>query len=215
VAPGSPAEGKLGQGDILLKLGDQLLVNRDQLRALLRPKRTGDEVSFEILRGGRREVVKVKLAESLLRDFAPEFTPPDIPGFREGRAEELMKQLNERTKRLNARADLDTSVLDDALKDSSISIHGDDSASTMNADGVKLGVSVVTIRNIVRPEGKVILTKTNDRQTVLVKDKDGKTIAEGPLTDELRAKLPEWAREAMDVKPSEKKPEAKPAEGQS
>jgi hypothetical protein len=64
VEKGSPAaQAGLKQYDVLTKLGDQLLVNPEQLAVLVRNKRPGDEVELTVVRGGAPTTLKAKLVE--------------------------------------------------------------------------------------------------------------------------------------------------------
>lgn len=68
VEEGSPAaEAGIVEGDILHKLGDQLLVNLDQLTTLIRMNEPGTEVALEVIRGGE----KVQLAATLTEKELP------------------------------------------------------------------------------------------------------------------------------------------------
>lgn len=49
--------------DVLEKLNDQLLINTEQLTALLRTMKAGDEVTVTVLRKGERQTIKAKLGE--------------------------------------------------------------------------------------------------------------------------------------------------------
>jgi hypothetical protein len=51
------------QHDIIEKLNDQLLINTDQLTALVRSMKAGEEVVLSIIRLGERQSVKAKLGE--------------------------------------------------------------------------------------------------------------------------------------------------------
>ena len=61
VMPKSPAADMLREDDVLTKLDDQLLVNMQQLGALVRTRKEGDEVKLTLVRGGKETTVKVKL----------------------------------------------------------------------------------------------------------------------------------------------------------
>jgi membrane-associated protease RseP (regulator of RpoE activity) len=57
-------EAGLMNGDILIKLGDQRLINSDQLGSLIRSQEPGDTIQLQILRKGETLNLKVKLGET-------------------------------------------------------------------------------------------------------------------------------------------------------
>lgn len=59
----SPAAKVLKKNDILHKLGDQILVNHEQLQALLHTHKPGDQINLTIIRGGDTKQCQVKLGE--------------------------------------------------------------------------------------------------------------------------------------------------------
>ena len=201
VAPDSPAAGKLGQGDILLKLDDQTLVNREQLRALIRSRKPGDPAVFTVARGGREESVKLVLAEA--KAFAaPVESFPDVFAPEGGeRARDIFRDMRERTRRALRDAGHPEALLDGAddvvVVTPKAPAAGESSAS----------VSSSSSRVIIRAEGSVTIIVRDGKKFVTVKDKDGRTLADGELDDALRAKLPEWAKPEVDRDPvSSRKP---------
>lgn len=185
IAPGSPAEGRLGQGDILLKLDDQMLVNREQLRALVRARKAGESADFTVSRGGRETRVSVKLApapEGLAGPSWGEVFPLDPRRY-----EDLMGKLTERTRRM---------LEDDCPGHVSHHKTSGDVSVSIGGDGVR----IVTTRTWSRPEGDVTVVYRDGKKTVTVKGADGKVLAEGEFDDALRAKLPAWARETLESK---------------
>ena len=72
VAKNSPAE-KAGiqKFDLLLQMNDQILVNQEQLKYLVRSKMPTDEVIFTLLRQGKKQKITVKLGESNLTQKDP------------------------------------------------------------------------------------------------------------------------------------------------
>ncbi len=72
IAPKSPAEeAGLRQYDVMQKLGDQLLINTEQLSVLVRSYKPGDEVKITVLRDGKPQTLTVKLAEHELEPLTP------------------------------------------------------------------------------------------------------------------------------------------------
>ena len=78
VAKNSPAE-KAGiqKFDLLLQMNDQILVNQEQLKYLVRSKMPTDEVIFTLLRQGKKQKITVKLGESNLTQKDP-FQNPSL-----------------------------------------------------------------------------------------------------------------------------------------
>ena len=63
VAPHSPAaQAKLARFDVLVKLNDQYLINREQLAVLLGNAKVGQEVRLTVIRQAKPTVVGVKIA---------------------------------------------------------------------------------------------------------------------------------------------------------
>jgi hypothetical protein len=216
VAPGSPADGKFGQGDILLKLGDRSLVNREQLRKLLRLKKAGDTATFEISRGGRTETVAVKLAASP-GALAAGFAPLNLPGFREGRVDALREQLNERARRMLEKSGFDDALLNRVLNDATVALgedaesegdESDGSGFALNLGDSGSGLTTMSSHSSILPEGVVTIVERDGKKSVTVKDKSGKTLVDGELDDALRAKLPAWAKPAVNAQNAPAKPEA-------
>jgi len=62
--PGSPAErAGLKEGDVLVGMGDKPIKNLYDLTDILRKAAPGDELDLHYLRGGKKESVRVRLAE--------------------------------------------------------------------------------------------------------------------------------------------------------
>ena len=72
VAKNSPAE-KAGiqKFDLLLQMNDQILVNQEQLKYLVRSKMPTDEVILTLLRQGEKQKITVKLGETNLAEEDP------------------------------------------------------------------------------------------------------------------------------------------------
>ena len=61
----SPAAKVLAKNDVLHKLGDQILVNHEQLQALLHTHKPGDLINLTIIRGGESRKCEVRLSERI------------------------------------------------------------------------------------------------------------------------------------------------------
>jgi hypothetical protein len=69
VQEGSPAaKAGLQTHDVLLRFDEQILVNSEQLRVLVRSRKDGDSVDLDILRGGKAQKVKAILREAPQED---------------------------------------------------------------------------------------------------------------------------------------------------
>jgi hypothetical protein len=67
VMPDSPAQAAgLKAHDILVKLGDQQLVNMEQLLTLVRSKKKGESVPLTVITGGKETQVQITLGERLV-----------------------------------------------------------------------------------------------------------------------------------------------------
>ena len=80
VDPGSPAEqAGVKEFDILHKLDDQILVNQEQLAVLVRTYEPGREVALTVIREGKPQQLKAKLAERELPRLQLFFDHQDLP----------------------------------------------------------------------------------------------------------------------------------------
>lgn len=73
LVPDSPGAAALKQHDILLKLDDQLLVDRNQLSVLIRNHQEGDEVTLTYVRAGKQATTRVKLTKREVPKMAAAF----------------------------------------------------------------------------------------------------------------------------------------------
>lgn len=184
IAPGSPADGTLGQGDILLSVDGEPVTGVFQLRALLKKKKTGDSVVCAILRGGRAESHTLKLAEApatTLTLGSPTLrTPDDMPA--------MVEKLRERTRKLMES--------DGHLSPEELEALAGDATTIRIPDLTSRGIRSTTV--ITRPEGRITLTEENGKRKALVKTTDGETLLDGEPTKAALGSLPEWAREAIE-----------------
>jgi serine protease Do len=187
----SPAADALKEDDVLTKLDDQILVNQQQLGALVRGKKEGDEVKLTVIRGGKETAVKVKLGSHEVPRMAGDFffqngpggfgggfTFPggmerlrELPGMDDEHARDVLRMIGRDHQnmfgrpgvRILRRGGQGSTILD--LPNSNISYSDDDGSIEIKSD-----------------EGKRELT---------VKDAKGKVTFQGPInTEEERKKLP-------------------------
>lgn len=81
VSPDSPASSVFKKYDVLLKLGDQQLIEPRQFAVLVRQHKEGDEVTLTYLRAGKEATAKVKLAQRDLPKLALDDGPGGFPGM--------------------------------------------------------------------------------------------------------------------------------------
>lgn len=82
VMPDSPAQAAgIKVHDILVKLGDQQLVNMEQLMTLVRARKKGESVSLSIITGGKEAQVQVTLGERLMPAVEQRDRGPGGGGF--------------------------------------------------------------------------------------------------------------------------------------
>ncbi|MDP6524033.1 MAG: PDZ domain-containing protein [Kiritimatiellia bacterium] len=231
VAPGSPAAEALEKNDILLKVGDQKLVNHDQLATLIRAQGPGAEVNLEVMRGGKTQYKKVTLGEREARKWGrgrwkgawdgskwqhgewPEFhisgpmvnwfnstnVPGNLKGLNGEGVEELMKGIREKSKEWHkmsdeARKDIMDSV-SNAVKEahSSHSFRIKDILGRHGSKSVSSSASASISTTMIDDDGVTIsISDNNESRQLTIKDKDGKTVFDGPITtDEQMEKIPE------------------------
>ena len=77
VVPDSPASGLVELHDILVRLDDQMLIEPRQFGVLVRARKPGDEISLTLIRGGKEQLVKVKLGKREVPRMAGWFGAPE------------------------------------------------------------------------------------------------------------------------------------------
>lgn len=64
VEPTGPSADLFEEGDVITRFDDQVIVNRDQFRALVRLRKPGEKVPVTIIRGAEPKVIALKLGEA-------------------------------------------------------------------------------------------------------------------------------------------------------
>lgn len=186
----SPAGQVLQRADVLRTLNDQLLFNHEQLAGLIRMRRPGEEVALTLLRAGEPMTVRVVLGgrdaggrdELLLGTPGIRMAPPAIQPFRPGRrpvrspwdgatAQPVRPMRREPEPAAPAAA-------------------GDEPALDGHATGTYTSVA---------PDGTVAsLVINRGRKQLLVKDRGGEVVFDGPVDDEgQRARVPGRYRDRL------------------
>ncbi|MBS0660220.1 MAG: PDZ domain-containing protein [Verrucomicrobia bacterium] len=173
VVPDSPAAAAgLKRYDILKTAGDQKLVSPDQLAALVRATKDGEEMTLTLLRKGKEEKVTAKLVKRApeeretrrfrLRDLLGGSVPEDVM-IESGPGENMRKRVIIRP--------------------------GRDGEARVSARGLQSGR--VQFKD---DKGEIDLEMREGKTTLKVRKADGTLVFEGPInTDEERKKVPaEW-----------------------
>ena len=218
IDPKGPSVGKIEEGDILTRLDDQVLFNADQFRALVRTRQPGDKVKLTILRGPEPMVVELTLAARTDREPRPEAKdgaraaarglPPGVTIVGPGGMipPELLKQLQ----------DLQAGVLpapggrshipsvDELLAQSGGGLTNTDTFSfsfgPMTMFGFKGGSKSYSSSMASDAEGSVTIQQEDGKKRAVIKDKDGKMIFEGDVTDQAAIdKLPADVRRRLQL----------------
>jgi len=190
IDPKGPSVGKVEEGDILTRLDDQMLFNAEQFRALVRTRKPGDKVKLTLVRGVEPMVIDFVLGSRPAEKVAAQART----GTRSGRAgsietpngitigpggvipPEVLKQLQ----------DMQSGPSSSSSHSFSFSFgNGAKSSSTsMASDG----------------EGTVSLEEKDGKKRAVVKDRDGKTLFDGDVTEKASVeKLPADIRRRLKL----------------
>jgi len=204
IDPQGPSAGKVEEGDILTRLDDQVLFNADQFRALVRTRKPGDKAKLTLVRGAEPMVVEIVLGER-----------PEERGGRSGRSgavvtppglrvapgavlpEELLRQLEDMRAGIapqpGARSRIPTV---DELRNRSGASSSSHSFSFSFGNGAQTSSHSMASDG----EGSVSLEEKDGKKRAVVKDRDGKTIFEGDVTDQAAIdKLPADVRRRLKL----------------
>ena len=205
IDPNGPSSGKVEEGDILTRLDDQMLFNAEQFRALVRTRKPGDKAKLTLVRGVEPMTVDLTLggrpAEKSVaaRRAAAIETPGGIAIAPGGPIPaDLLKQLQDMQAgtlpppgaRSSAPSAEEKRAPSGANSSSSRSFsfsfgNGAKSSShSMASDG----------------EGTVSLEEKDGKKRAVVKDRDGKTLFEGDVTEKAEVeKLPAEVRRRLKL----------------
>lgn len=200
VQPESPAAGVIRQHDVLLKFNDQLLINGAQFGVLVRSRPAGDEVALTVVRGGKTEVLKVKLSQRMLPPVSatPALTRPlgqrPIPTSSGTLTFQRGFGPAERIKGALPREEVGRSL--------TMSL-----GPVMGVDPTAAGVPMIRMLNAGRGDfmfsdgqGTLQLTMDDGRKHLVVRDPAGAVTFEGPAgTPDERAALPAEVRARLEA----------------
>lgn len=207
IDPKGPSVGKVEEGDILTRLDDQVLFNADQFRALVRTRQPGDKVKLTLLRECEPHVVELTLGARL--------EEKGRPAARSGRGaaettngitvvpggvipSEVLRQLQEMQSGLlsppAARSRIPT--VDELRAQSGASASSSHSFSFSFGNGAKSSSTSMASDG----EGTVSLEEKDGKKHAVVKDRDGKTLFDGDVTDKAAVeKLPADVRRRLKL----------------
>ncbi|MEC8044314.1 MAG: PDZ domain-containing protein [Verrucomicrobiota bacterium] len=208
LSPGSPAENAgIELHDLLLKFDDQILVNQEQLKALVRLHEPGDEISLILIRKGEEKTIKVNLGETEIlerthsKDKFNRFSPS--PFSHDQRIKEIMDNL-ERDFQFDFR--MDPFVMPEKNIFRKKKFNGtpnDDSFDPIHKPNTDINSfsfsSKQTHKVISDDDGTIVFTEKDGETFVRATDPNGKLIFEGPVnTKKERNSLPEGIREKLE-----------------
>lgn len=195
VSPDSPAASVFKKYDILLKLGDQQLIEPRQFAVLVRQHKEGDEITLTYLRGGKEATAKVKLAKRDLPKLALADGSGGLPGmafgFTDGDDEgpEI------------GRADMDRmlSLMDDNMMPGLRRLdvgRGPGPGDRMMSVMVNTGDSNMSFSD---EKGSLDLKIADGKKNLVAKNPKGDVVFSGPVnTPEERKTLPADVRERLE-----------------
>jgi hypothetical protein len=211
IDPKGPSAGKVEEGDILTRLDDQMLFNAEQFRALVRTRKPGEKVKLTLVRG----------VEPMIVDFALGSRPAEKlasaarSGARAGRAgvietpngititpggaipPELLKQLQDlQSGAIPPPARAPNPSADELRAQSGARSSSSHSFSFSFGNGAKSSSTSMASD----AEGTVSLEEKDGKKHAVVKDRDGKTLFDGDVTDKAAVeKLPADVRRRLHL----------------
>lgn len=228
VDPKGPSASKFEEGDVITRLDDQVIVNREQFRALVRMHKPGDTVRLTVVRGAEIKVVTLQLGETkAVADAAPapgvagraladnqgiDIDPNAtvthvgpgsvvVIGPNVGLPPEVVRRLEE----MRARGMMlpHNTALEIAPEDQPApkSAAPQVQRSTSRSFSFGLGgASSVSNSIAVDGNGSVALEEKDGKKHATIKDAAGKVVFDGEVTtEEQRAKMPEEARRRLKL----------------
>ena len=211
IDPKGPSAGKVEEGDILTRLDDQMLFNAEQFRALVRTRKPGEKVKLTLVRGVEPMIVDFALGSRPAEKLAS----ADRSGARAGRAgvietpngititpggaipPELLKQLQDlQSGAIPPPARAPNPSADELRAQSGARSSSSHSFSFSFGNGAKSSSTSMASD----AEGTVSLEEKDGKKHAVVKDRDGKTLFDGDVTDKAAVeKLPADVRRRLHL----------------
>jgi len=207
VDPKGPSAGKIEEGDVLTRFEDQMLFNAEQFRAVVRTRKPGDKVKLTVVRRGEPMVVELSLGSRPEEKGRPSarasrggVAVPDgltiVPGG--VIPPEILKQLQDMQAGIlpppAARSRIPSA--DELRAQPGASSSSSHSFSFSFGNGAKSSSHSMASDG----EGSVSLEEKDGKKHAIVKDRDGKTLFDGDVTDkEAVEKLPADVRRRLKL----------------
>ena len=208
IDPKGPSVGKIEEGDILTRLDDQVLFNAEQFRALVRTRKPGDKVKLTLVRGAEPQVIELVLGsrpEDSRRPAARAARPgvvetPNGIAIAPGGVipADLLKQLQDMQAGILPPPAARSSVpsVDELRAQSGANSSSSRSFSFSFGNGAKSSSHSMASDG----DGTVSLEEKDGKKRAVVKDRDGKTLFEGDVTDKAEVeKLPADVRRRLKL----------------
>jgi hypothetical protein len=214
VLNGAPAD-KIGikQHDVLVEFDGKKIGSFEALRDAVRARKPGDEVEVAFVQGGNLQKKKVTLAERKVafeqggrQQLEQENNPlwqglGNLPKAEHDRMRELMKRrLEELSKQLenDGAIQFDMKRFLDRSQIEQLKQLAED-APAPEEDGAMFNFNAQSSMTVMDEEGSVTIKVTNGHHEVIVKDKDGEILFEGPYeTAKDKAAVPDDVRGRID-----------------
>jgi len=220
IDPKGPSVGKVEEGDVLTRLDDQMLFNSEQFRALVRTRKPGDKVKLTLVRGVEPMVVEFPLGSRPAEKVSARATEKSAATGRTGaRADrtgvietpngititpggaippELLKQLQDMQSGIlpppASRSRIPS--VDELREQSGAGSSSSHSFSFSFGNGAKSSSTSMASDG----EGSVSLEEKDGKKHAVVKDRDGKTLFDGDVTDKSAVeKLPADVRRRLKL----------------
>ena len=190
IDPKGPSLGKVEEGDILTRLDDQMLFNAEQFRSLVRTRKPGEKVKLTLVRGVEPMVVDFalgsrpaeKIASAARKGSAGAVEMPKgitiVPGG--AIPPELLKQLQDlQSGSIPPPARPPNLSADELRAQSGARSSSSHSFSFSFGNGAKSSSTSMASDG----EGTVSLEEKDGKKRAVVKDRDGKTLFDGDVTD--------------------------------
>jgi hypothetical protein len=211
IDPKGPSVGKVEEGDILTRLDDQMLFNAEQFRALVRTRKPGDKVKLTLVRGVEPMVIDFVLGSRPAEKDAAQAragtrsgragsidTPNSITGPGGVIPPEVLKQLQDMQSGIlpPPAARSRTPSADKQREQQAPGSSSSHSFSFSFGNGAKSSSTSMASDG----EGTVSLEEKDGKKRAVVKDRDGKTLFDGDVTEKADVeKLPAEVRRRLKL----------------